>query len=85
MFRGMFKNLSDEEYKKIIEKAQENRKEMLERKKKSLYHCRIPDWTGQGGMVNFWINDDGSFESEDSRIQDKEIRMGIKKFANDWA
>jgi len=50
-----------------------------ERKEKSFFHCRIPDWTGQGGMVEFWINDDNSFESDDSRIQDKEIREGIKK------
>ena len=77
--REMFGNLTDEEYAEMTKEGQQKRKEMLERKEKSFYHCRIPDWTGQGGMVEFWINEDNSFESEDSRIQDKEIREGIEK------
>jgi hypothetical protein len=85
MFRKtIFGNLTDEEYEQMKVQAQEKKEKMLKRKEKSFYHCRIPDWTGQGGMVDFWINEDGTFESEDSRIQDKEIRNGVKKFANDW-
>jgi len=83
--REMFGNLTDEEYAEMTKEGQQKRKEMLERKEKSPWHFRIPDWTGQGGTIEFWVNDDGSFESEDSRIQDREIRKGIKIFANDWA
>lgn len=83
-FKSVFGELT-EDRKEAIKQAEINRIKMLKRKEKSFYHCRIPDWTGEGGMREFWVNKDGSFESEDSRIQDKEIRKGIKKFAEDWA
>jgi hypothetical protein len=41
------------------------------RKESSHFQCALPDWTGQGGMVHFWQNADGSFESLDSRIIDQ--------------
>ena len=74
-FDSLFGHITEEqkaEAKKEYEAKQE-------RKQKSFYHCSIPDWNGQGGMIEFWINEDNSFESEDSRIQDKEIREGIEK------
>lgn len=71
-----------------IEMLTDARNKMLQRevrRQKSFYHCTIPDWTGSGGMVDFWINDDGTYECMDSRIGDAEIRQGIAAFANmDW-
>ena len=67
-----------------LEDARLKREEKLRRKVSSYFHCAIPDWTGSGGMVHFWINDDGSFECEDSRIDDAMIREGIKRFAKNW-
>lgn len=66
-----------------IEEAKVKREQMLARKAASHYHCAIPDWTGQGGMCRFWINVDGSYESEDSRINESMIREGIRRFANE--
>ncbi len=37
-------------------RAKQNAK--AQRKAQSFQHCRIPDWTGSGGMVDFWINQD---------------------------
>lgn len=51
------------------------------RREASQYLCSIPDWTGQGGMVHFWQNADGSYESLDSRIVDSEIREGLSAAA----
>ena len=39
--------------------------------------CVLPDWTGHGGVVQFWLNPDGTYGSMDSRIDDKEIRRGM--------
>lgn len=47
----------------------------------SQFHCCIPDWTGQGGMQRFWVNEDGTYESMDSRNDDAEIRRGLRLIA----
>ena len=73
------------EKKEALAEAKQRLLKKEARKKSSLWHFVIPDWTGQGGTVSIWANNDGSFESDDSRIGDKEIREGIKIFARDWA
>jgi hypothetical protein len=83
-FKSVFGELT-EERKEAIRQVEVKKAERLKRKRNSQFCCIIPDWTGEGGMREFWINEDGSFESEDDRIQDREIRRGIKKFAEDWA
>lgn len=81
-FRKMFGNLTDEEYERMRKKSQKEYTEKQARKVNSPFHCRIPDWTEQGGMVEFWINEDNSFECEDSRISDSNIRDGLLILAN---
>jgi len=54
------------------------RKAMLIRKESSLTLCKVPDYR-QGGMIEFWINEDGSFETEDSRMNDGYIREQLEK------
>ncbi len=81
-FRFFGKIAKDEGYLKEI-RIECLKKEM--RRAKSNWHCSIPDWTGSGGMVDFWINDDGTYECMDSRIDDQKIREGIRRFAvMDW-
>jgi hypothetical protein len=64
--RKLFYNhLSEEEFNQVIKESKQKHEEMLNRKNNSNFICRIPDWTGQGGMVEFWINSDNTFESED--------------------
>jgi hypothetical protein len=83
MFRKTFySHLTDTEYEQLKNEAAEAAKQKEERKNKSKFLCRIPDWTGQGGMVEFWINDDNSFETIDSRINDSDIRDGLKALIN---
>ena len=67
----LFGHISDE----AMETGKIEMNERSKRKSDSLFDCRIPDWTGNGGMVDFWINDDGTFESEDSRIDDDKISV----------
>lgn len=68
-------------FSEITEEAKAEAKiriaEKQNRKNNSFFHCRIPDWQGQGGMVEFWINNDGTYESDDTRLDDSKIRDGI--------
>jgi hypothetical protein len=68
-----------EETEELIQKMEAKE----ERKNKSYWHCRIPAWYSgnSGGMMEFWINDDGkniTFESDDSRINDELIRETLQ-------
>jgi hypothetical protein len=67
LFSGITEEAKAEAKVRIAEKQ--------ERKNASLFHCRIPDWRGQGGMVEFWINNDGTYEADDAN--DSKIRDGI--------
>jgi hypothetical protein len=80
-FRGFYSNLSDTEYEKLMADSIQKAAEKQARKEASKFQCRIPDWTGQGGMVEFWINEDNTFECEDSRINDSMIREGLLSLA----
>lgn len=80
--REMMGNLSDEEFNRITNNAKENLKQQQIRKGKSKFVCRIPDWIEQGGMIEFWINEDGSFETMDSRINDSDMRKELINLAN---
>ncbi len=76
-FEALF-GASTPEKKEAIEAAKIEMDARKLRKELSFFHCRIPDWRGQGGMVEFWINDDGSFETEDTRLDDTKIRDGVE-------
>ena len=80
-FNSVFGNVST----KAENKAKAEQAEKLLRKEKSLWHFKIPDWLGEGGTREFWMNSDGTYESEDNRIDDTKIRDGIRAFANNWA
>ena len=82
-FESVFGKTSSLHQQAQDEKKKE-REEMLKRKSESSFLCQIPDWTGQGGVLEFWINKDGTFESEDTRLSSEDIKDGIRKFANDW-
>lgn len=71
--------LSADERVEARAQALKARAARAKRKAESYEHCRIPDWTGTGGMVQFWVNDDGTFEVEDGRFSDKDIREGIER------
>ena len=81
MFREMMGNLTDEEYAEVMAKGKKEYAEKMQRKSESKFQCRIPDWTDCGGMVSFWINDNGTFEAE--RHSDKDIRKGLISLANE--
>lgn len=74
--REMMGNLTNEEYDKVIAEAKTNRINKENRKNNSNTICKIPDWTGQGGMVEFWINDDNKFEAES--FTHKQICQGLE-------
>lgn len=77
-----FKDIPKEELEKALEESRIERDSRLKRKEKSQLHCLIPDWTGNGGMVNFWINGDGTLESEN--YNDGEIKDLLKKFISKY-
>jgi hypothetical protein len=79
-FKNIFGNYTDKQ-KSEFKKEHEER---LKRQRKSLLHCKIPDWTEQGGMVEFWINKDNTFESMDSRFDNERIKQGIEIFYKNW-
>jgi|WetSurSiteA1Bulk_404760.scaffolds.fasta_scaffold09962_2 hypothetical protein len=79
----IFGHLSDDEFAQAQKEAREEQNAREERKNKSLCHYAIPDWQGQGGMVEFWLNSDGAYECMDTRIDDAKIRDGIRAFARD--
>lgn len=72
-------NIREEAFQEAVAEARQAREERMKRKAASFWHCRIPDWTGQGGMVEFWINEDGTFETDDGHIDDRMIREGIAR------
>ena len=76
-FKSVFGEMTEAK-KQVIEEARQERGEKLIRKESSLTLCKIPDYR-QGGMIEFWINKDGSFETEDSRMDDRCIREQIEK------
>lgn len=59
--------------------------ERAARRDASQVRCSLPDWTGQGGIVEFWQNADGSYESMDSLVGDDEIRDGMRILAAEHA
>lgn len=59
--------------------ARKAREEKAKRKAASFWHCRIPYCLDGGGMLEFWINTDGTFEAEDNRIDDRMIRECIER------
>jgi hypothetical protein len=79
-FKNIFGNYTDKQ-KSEFKKEHE---EKLKRKEKSLLHCKIPDWTDQGGIVEFWINKDNTFESMNSRFDNERIKKGIEMFYKNW-
>ena len=59
--------------------------ERAARRDASQVRCSLPDWTGQGGIVEFWQNADGSYELMHIRVSDGEIRDGMRALAAEHA
>lgn len=76
-FKEIFKNLSP----KMKEEAAEKYTEKIERKEKSLYHFSLP---GEYGVGEIWINEDKSFETMDSRYNDKDIKNLFTDFYKEF-
>lgn len=77
-YESLFGTLSESN----ITDAEIEREALLERKASSLFQYCIPDYW-QGGKINFWMNQDGTYETEDSRIDDTKIRDAISLFYQD--
>jgi hypothetical protein len=41
----------------------------------------LPNWYGEGGTIEVWINNDNSFECMDNRIVDADIRSAMISLA----
>ena len=75
VFETLFGHYTEDE---VAESKQRWDAKML-RKSNSPFQCRIPNYPEVGGMIEFWINDDGTFECEDSRINHDKIRNLVKE------